>query len=80
MKHIISLIISLCLFLCLFSACGEITQQQQETVSFTDSAGRTVDVPAQVTKIAPSGIVAQMILLTLVPERLVGLSSMPDAS
>lgn len=80
MKHIISLIISLCLFLCLFSACGEITQQQQETVSFTDSAGRTVDVPAQVTKIAPSGSVAQMILLTLVPERLVGLSSMPDAS
>lgn len=30
--------------------------------------------------IAPSGSVSQMILLTLVPERLVGLSSMPDAS
>lgn len=80
MKHIISLIISLCLFLCLFSACGEITQQQQETVSFSDSAGRTVDVPAQVTKIAPSGSVAQMILLTLVPDRLVGLASKPDAA
>ena len=46
---------------------------------FTDSAGRTVDVPAQITKIAPSGGVAQMILLTLAPERLVGLSSRPDA-
>lgn len=81
MKRLISFILSISLFLCLFSACGVSSKtEQQQTVAFTDSSGRTVDVPAQITKIAPSGGVAQMILLTLVPERLVGLASMPDAA
>lgn len=49
------------------------------TLSFTDSAGRSVDLPAALTKVAPSGSVAQMILMTLAPEYLVGLSSELDA-
>lgn len=46
-----------------------------ESVSFTDSVGRAVEIPASPQRIAPSGAVAQMALLTLVPERLVGLAT-----
>lgn len=80
LKRQICVFLSLCLLFCVFSACGQTQTEQKETVSFFDSAGRTVDVPAQITNIAPSGGVAQMILLMLVPERLVGLASMPDAA
>ncbi len=49
-----------------------------QTVVFTDSAGRTVTVPAEITKIAASGATAQMILMTLCPELLIGLASSPS--
>ena len=42
-----------------------------ETVSFTDSTGRAVELPANITKIAPSGPVATMILAAFSPEKLV---------
>ena len=42
-----------------------------ETVSFTDSSGRAVELPANITKIAPSGPVATMILAAFAPEKLV---------
>ncbi len=80
MKRQICVFLSLCLLLCALSACGKTPTEQNNTVSFTDSAGRNVAVPSNITKIAPSGSVAQMILMTLAPERLVGLSSMPDAA
>ena len=41
---------------------------------FTDSLGREVEVPANLTKIAPSGHTATQVLLTMAPEKLVGLS------
>ncbi|AEJ18749.1 ABC transporter substrate-binding protein [Gracilinema caldarium] len=45
--------------------------------SFVDSAGRTVQIPHSITKIAPSGPMAQIFLFTLVPDRLIGWSSKP---
>lgn len=48
------------------------------TTVFVDSAGRSVVVPAEITRVAPSGSVAQMILMTLCPELLVGLASDPS--
>ena len=42
-----------------------------ETVMFTDSCGREVELPANITKIAPSGTVATMILAAFAPEELV---------
>ena len=45
------------------------------TVSFTDSAGRTVEVPANIERVAISGPISQMVLLTIAPEKLVGLSN-----
>lgn len=44
-------------------------------VQFTDSAGREVEVPEKITKIAPSGSVAQVMLYSLAPDKLVGLAN-----
>lgn len=48
--------------------------EQSTTVTFTDSAGREVEVPAQIDKVAPSGHTAQQVLLTMAPDKMVGLS------
>lgn len=45
------------------------------TVSFTDSAGRTVEVPADIERVAITGPISQMCMLTLAPEKMVGLSN-----
>ncbi|MDR1204454.1 MAG: ABC transporter substrate-binding protein [Peptococcaceae bacterium] len=46
-----------------------------ETVPFTDSAGRLVDIPANITRISPSGALAQMFLLAAAPDLLVTIAS-----
>lgn len=45
------------------------------TVAFTDSAGRTVELPANIERVAITGPISQMAMLTLAPEKLVGLSN-----
>ena len=50
-----------------------------ETTFVEDDAGRNVEVPKTITKIAPSGATAQMILMTIAPDMLVGLSSDPSS-
>jgi iron complex transport system substrate-binding protein len=42
---------------------------------FTDSAGREVELPKDVKRIAPSGPLAQIVLFTLCPDKLVGFAS-----
>lgn len=44
------------------------------TRMFTDSCGREVELPATIDRIAPSGHTAQQVLLTIAPEKMVGLS------
>lgn len=46
-----------------------------DTAQFTDDAGRTVALPEEITRIAPSGALAQMVLLAIAPELLVGIAS-----
>lgn len=41
---------------------------------FTDSVGREVSIPAVLNKIAPSGPLAQIVLYTAVPDKLVGVA------
>lgn len=56
---------------------GSAAEQQaaeSETRTFTDSAGRTVEVPAQIDRIAPAGHTATQVLLTMAPEKMVTLS------
>lgn len=51
-----------------------------DTIRFTDSCGRQVKLPADITRVAPSGAVATMILATIAPEYMVSVSSTPSSS
>lgn len=55
------------------------TSGENETVIFADSAGRQVEVPANITRIAPSGTLAQIVLFALAPDMFVGLAGEWDA-
>jgi len=52
---------------------------QGETVIFTDSCGREVELPKEITRVAPSGVVASMILATVAPEYMVCISNTPSS-
>ena len=83
MKKIISAALCLALLLSMLSACGTTDYDPLagvETAVFSDDAGREVTVPAKITRIAASGSTAQMILMTLAPELLVGLASSPSTA
>ena len=76
MKKRNSLLIVLLLLLVLLVGCSQETKENSasETYSFTDSAGRTVEIPKQIDRIAPSGGLAQMALFAIAPDKLVGVS------
>ena len=63
-----------------FSQSVEEKASVSETVQFTDSCGRTVEIPARVTKVAPSGAVATMMLAAIAPEYMCNVNSSPSAS
>lgn len=48
--------------------------KEAKTVIFVDSAGRKVQVPEKITRIAPSGALAQIVTFALAPDKFVGLS------
>ena len=50
------------------------------TFVFTDSLGRKVTVPTNITKVALSGPLAQIVLFALCPDKLVGVAATWDAS
>ena len=58
---------------------AEGNSEETKTVEFVDSCDRTVEIPEDITRIAPSGAVAQMVLMTIAPEMLVGLSATPSS-
>lgn len=45
-----------------------------QTYVFTDDLGREVELPSQIDRICPSGFTAQQVLLTMAPEKMVGLA------
>lgn len=69
--------ISLLLVLALSLGCVGFSAAE-ETRTFTDSTGRTVEVPANLTRIAISGPMTQIIVFALAPDKLVGISSAWD--
>lgn len=77
-RKIFSLLLAAAMLLCLCSCAARPGGEETRTV--TDSCGRSVSVPVKIERVAPSGSVAQLMLLTLAPELLVGLSNMPDAA
>lgn len=82
------LVIGLSLGVILLAGCSGPKQQatapaKQTTATktrvFKDSAGRKVKVPRKITRIAPSGPLAQMVLYSSVPNKLVGIANaFPD--
>ncbi|MBQ0038315.1 MAG: ABC transporter substrate-binding protein [Clostridiales bacterium] len=62
----------MCYTLC---ACGNSSAvSDDKTISFTDSCGRVVDIPAQIDHIAVSGTMAQVVVFALAPDKLVGIA------
>ncbi len=53
---------------------GSAAESSAKTVVFTDSAGREVEVPSSIERAVPSGHTANQVMITLAPEKLVGLS------
>lgn len=74
MKKTITLLVCLCILSGMFCGCTAKPSAGTGTRPFVDSAGREVEIPARIDKVAPSGSYAQMILYTLCPEKLMGLS------
>lgn len=54
---------------------SESDNSENANIKFTDSAGREVELPANIERIAPSGPLAQVVLYTLCPDKMVGLAS-----
>ena len=81
MKKLIALLLLAAAFICLFSGCGDKADVLEgvETVVFTDSAGRRVEVPKDITRVAPSGAVATMFLASVCPDYMVCISSTPSS-
>ncbi|MHC5374367.1 ABC transporter substrate-binding protein [Enterococcus sp. LJL120] len=48
---------------------------EETTRTFVDSAGRSVEIPATITSVAPSGPLAQIVLYTSAPDLLAGIAS-----
>ena len=86
MKKNLSLLLCLLMLIGIFAGCTQTAQQsteapsaspttaasdESETFTFTDSAGRQVELPKNLTRVAPSGTVAQMILYAIAPDALV---------
>lgn len=53
---------------------GATSEESGQTRVFTDSLGREVEVPADVSRMAATSNTAQQVLLTMAPERMVGLA------
>ncbi len=72
MKKLISLLIIVTLSFSLFAQ-GQMEESSQSQMrSFTDDLGRVVSLDTEITKVAPSGSMAQVVLLTFDPSLLVG--------
>ena len=53
---------------------SQAAQTKSDTRIFTDSLGREVELPANIERICPSGHTAQQVLLTMAPDKTIGLS------
>ena len=73
MKKVAIVFLVLALLLC---GCGQASvKTAEETQEFTDSTGRTVSLPAKITRIAISGPLSQIYILPLAGDMLVGVST-----
>lgn len=55
-------------------------QSSSEKVKFTDSVGREVEIPKNIKAVAPSGPLAQIVLYSISPDKIIGWSKKPGKS
>ena len=81
-KKLFALLLALALVCGSLSGCASERQTApaEPTVPFTDSLGRTVDIPETLTRVAPSGTVASMFLATIAPEYMTTINATPSSS
>lgn len=72
----ITLFILSAILLSQMSAC-RLEQDKEDHYIFTDSLGRQVELPMKIDKVAPSGMVATMILFAVAPSSLASVDRMP---
>ena len=89
MKRILSVLLAVCLLVTALSACGTepaadttpsaepsaAVSAEAATREFTDSTGRTVTIPGEVTRVAVSGPLTQIYAIPLVGDLMVGVSN-----
>lgn len=77
-RKITALLLTLVLLAGLFAGCAAPAAAPSGTPApaarFTDSAGRALEVPAEITRIAVTGPMAQTVLFALAPDMLVGIA------
>lgn len=78
MKRSLGFLLVLMLLATLWGGVSAAVAETPAKVSFTDSAGRTVEVPATIDKVAVSGPLAQIVLFALCPDMLVGVATAWD--
>lgn len=75
LKKIFALLLAFCLLLTGCNPASPATKKTEKSVSFTDSSKRTVELPAEITRVAASGQLAQIVLFSICPDMLVGLAN-----
>lgn len=75
MRRITVLLLAAVLLLSLCACEGADSGEPEETREFTDSCGRRVELPVEVDEIVPSGQLAQIMLYTLCPDKLISFST-----
>ncbi|MDR2360787.1 MAG: ABC transporter substrate-binding protein [Oscillospiraceae bacterium] len=90
MKKLLALLLALTLVFALFAGCTSTAPESTDEpadvstpeipaevteVEFTDSVGRTVTLPSEITRVAPSGSLAQMFLIAIAPDLMVSVAS-----
>ncbi len=58
---------------------AETTEPKPETVEYTDDTGRTLTIPAEITRIAVTGPMSQIVLFALAPEKMIAVANAWDA-
>jgi len=78
LKRVFAAVIAAFIVMQAFSACSG-SKPSEDMVTFVDSAGRSVSIPKDITRVAPSGAVATMFLSTIAPEYMVSIASTPSS-
>ncbi|MBR4121445.1 MAG: ABC transporter substrate-binding protein [Spirochaetales bacterium] len=75
-KSFLIILIALCSLVLFAQSVAEVSSEPvSSTQIFVDDLGREVELPANITRIAPSGSNAQVIVFQIAPEKLVGLAT-----